>query len=81
MTVTAELAARPTLEVVRKIERQLEVNLEGVGDPKKDEFQKANSALLKQLKDRLATMKKSWPDAYATKTAVVIGDKFIIAKN
>jgi len=79
--VSAELAARPTLEVVRKIERQLNMNLEGVSDPKKDEFQKANSALLKQLKDRLATMKKTWPDAHATQAAVAIGEKFIIAKN
>ncbi len=79
--VSAELAARPTLELVHRIERQLNMNLEGVSDPKKDEFQKANSALLKQLKDRLATMKKSWPDAPATRAAVAIGDKFIVAKN
>ncbi len=79
--VTMELAARPALDVVRKIEQQLSLNLEGVGNPKKDEFQKANAALLKQLKDRLAMMKKTWPDAHATKTAVAIGDKFIVAQN
>jgi hypothetical protein len=74
-TVTTELAARPTLETIRKIERELNIRSEGV-NPKKDEFQKANAPLLKQLKDRLAAMKKSWPDAKATEEAVAIADKF-----
>lgn len=74
-TVTAEIAARASLESIRKIEQQLSVKLQ-TGDPKKSDFQKANASLLKQLKDKSLAMRKSWPDARATQEALLIAEKF-----
>lgn len=73
--VTSELTARPSLEAIRKIEKELNTRAEG-GNPKADEFKKANAALFKQIKDRLAAMKKSWPDTKATEEAVTIAERF-----
>ena len=74
--VAMELSARPALEAIRKIEKQLDARSEGVNPQKMEEFRKANAPLLKQLKNRLAAMKKSWPEAKATQDATAIADKF-----
>src|SRR5262249_46261776 len=66
--VSSELAARPALEALHKLEQQLAAK-PGADDPTKSDFQKSNAALLKQLKDKVATMKKQWPDARATEEA------------
>jgi thiol-disulfide isomerase/thioredoxin len=72
--VTAELAARPSLVAVQQLDTQLAAKL-GL-DKVSPEFQKANAALLSQLKSKVTQMKKSWPDAKATAEAVGIAEKF-----
>lgn len=74
--VTAELSARPALDAIKKIEQQLAAK-PGADDPMKPDFQKANAGLLKQLKDKVASMKKAWPDAKATEEAVVLGERYV----
>jgi thiol-disulfide isomerase/thioredoxin len=74
--VTAELAARPALEVVKQLDVQLAIR-PGADKATAPEFQKANAALLGQLKSKVAQMKKSWPDAKATAEAVAIAEKFV----
>lgn len=76
--VTAELAARPALEMVRSFEQQLASRF-GANDPKKPDFQKTNAALLKQLKDKVQQMNKAWPDAKSTQEAVAIAEKYGVA--
>ncbi len=73
--VKAELAARPAFEVVRQMDAQLAAK---VGEEKASapEFQKANADLLKQLKAKVAQMKKSWPDAKVTGEATGIAEKY-----
>jgi thiol-disulfide isomerase/thioredoxin len=73
--VTAELAARPALEAVRKVDAQLAAR-PGSNLPSAADFQKMNADLLKQLKAKVALMKKTWPDAKATGEAVAIAEKF-----
>lgn len=73
--VAAELTARPALEAVRKFDAQLAAR-PGSGMPSAADFQKANADLLKQLKVKVAQMKKTWPDAKATGEAVAIAEKF-----
>lgn len=74
--VAAELAARPSLEAVKKLEQQL-ANRPGADEPSKPEFRKANAVVLKQLKDKVAQMQKTWPDAKATAEAVAVGERFV----
>ena len=73
--VTTELAARPAFEVVRQMDAQLAPR---VGEEKASapEFQKANADLLKQLRAKVAQMKKSWPDAKVTAEALAVADKY-----
>ncbi|HEX3147205.1 MAG TPA: TlpA disulfide reductase family protein [Gemmataceae bacterium] len=71
--VKAELAARPALEKVKQIDQQLGL---GADDPRKPEWQKAHKEPLKQLKDKVSAMKKSWPDAHSTQEAVAIADRY-----
>ncbi len=73
--VKAELAARPAFEVVRQMDAQLAARL-GEEKPSASEFQKANADLLKQLKAKVAQMKKSWPDAKVTGEATGIAEKY-----
>ncbi|HEV3386545.1 MAG TPA: hypothetical protein VG097_17140 [Gemmata sp.] len=77
-SVTAEIAARPSLEVVRKIDFQLDSILDQNPNVKREEVLKANSQLLKQMKEKMSAMKKSWPDAKATEEALAIAQKFDI---
>jgi thiol-disulfide isomerase/thioredoxin len=77
--VAAELAARPSLEAVRKVDGQL-VLKDGADEPRKPEFQKANASLLRQLRDRVALMKKSWPETKATKEASEAIDRYGVAQ-
>ena len=71
--VRAELAARPALEVVKKLDVQLGL---GADDPKKPEWQKAHKEPLTQLKNKVQAMKKAWPDARSTQDAVAIADRY-----
>jgi thiol-disulfide isomerase/thioredoxin len=73
--VKAELAARQYMENVRKLDQQLGL---GADDPRKPEWQKAHAPVLKQLKDKVAQMKKVWPDAHATKEALEIADRYAL---
>ncbi len=77
-SVIVEIAARPSLETVRKIEFQLDSILEENIGAKKETVLKANSQLVKQLKDKMSAMKKSWPDAKATEEALAVCEKFDI---
>lgn len=71
--VKAELAARQYMENVKKLDQQLGL---GAEDPRKTEFQKSHAPVLKQLKDKVAQMKKAWPDAPSTKEALEIADRY-----
>jgi thiol-disulfide isomerase/thioredoxin len=71
--VKAELAARPALEVVKKLDQQLGL---GADDPRKPDWQKAHKEPLTQLKHKVQVMKKSWPDAKSTQEAVAIADRY-----
>jgi hypothetical protein len=73
--VVAELSAIKALEPIRKIDQHL-VMKAGADEPMKGDFQKNNATLLRQLKDRVQQMKKSWPDAKATQEAVAVGDRY-----
>jgi len=74
-SVTTEVNARQALEGVKKLDQQLNP---GAQDPKKPEFQKANAPLLKQLKNKTQQMKKSWPDARATKEALETAERYAV---
>ncbi|QJW97073.1 TlpA family protein disulfide reductase [Frigoriglobus tundricola] len=76
--VAAELAARPALEVVRQFDAQLSAR-PGSDVASAAEFQKGNADLLKQLKAKVAQMKKTWPDAKATGEAVAIAERYAAA--
>lgn len=71
--VRAELAARPALEAVKKIDLQLGL---GADDPRKPEWQKAHKEPLSQLKNKVQAMKRSWPEAKSTHEAVAIADRY-----
>ena len=73
--VKAELAARPAFEMVRQMDAQLAARV-GEEKPNAPEFQKANADLLKQLRAKVAQMKKSWPDAKVTAEAVGVAEKY-----
>ncbi|WP_020470565.1 TlpA disulfide reductase family protein [Zavarzinella formosa] len=74
--VTAELAARPSLEAAKQLASQLSARLGTGGDPSKPEFRKANAATIKQLESKVAQMKKTWPDAKATAEADALAEKY-----
>jgi thiol-disulfide isomerase/thioredoxin len=73
--VKTELAARPSIETVRQIESQLAAKPDA-DKASAPEFQKANAALLTQLRTTVTQMKKNWPDAKATSEAVGIVEKY-----
>lgn len=70
--VAMELAARPSLESIKQM-----IGKFGNADPSKPEFRKANSIPLKALENKLAQMKKSWPDATATSDASKLAEKYL----
>ena len=71
--VKAEVAARPALEAVKKLDQQLGL---GADDPRKPEWQKSHKEPLSQLKHKVQAMKRSWPDAKSTQDAVAIADRY-----
>lgn len=73
--VTAELAARPALAMVQQFATAL-AGQPGADKPTAPDFQKANMAILAQLKVKVAQMKKSWPDAKATAEALEIATRY-----
>jgi hypothetical protein len=77
--VAAEIAARPSLEAVRQLASQLAAR-PGADEASSAAFQKANAALLQQLRAKAAQMKKSWPDSKATADAVSIVETYAPAK-
>lgn len=72
-SVKSELAARQYMENVKKLDQQLGL---GAEDPRKPEFQKSHAPVLKQLKEKVSQMKKSWPDAPTTKEALELADRY-----
>src|SRR5262249_32050209 len=71
-TVVAELKARPVLDKIKAVDDALLTALKDA-DPKSPEFQKSQAAVLKQLQTAIKDMKKKYPDAKATASAVEIG--------
>jgi hypothetical protein len=45
-------------------------------DPKSPEFQKSQAGVLKQLQNAIRAMKKQYPGARATASAIEIGEKY-----
>jgi thiol-disulfide isomerase/thioredoxin len=74
--VQAELQARPHLEAIRKLDAALAPRVGPTVDPKGPEFQKAFARQVKQMRSRLAQMKKVAPDAPATAEATAIAEKY-----
>jgi thiol-disulfide isomerase/thioredoxin len=78
-SVANEIAARPSLEAVRQLAGQLAAK-PGADEAGVAAFQKANAALLQQLRTKTAQMKKNWPDAKATAEAAEIAETYAPAK-
>jgi thiol-disulfide isomerase/thioredoxin len=72
-TVKSELAARPALDAVKKIDQQLGL---GIDDPRKPDWQKAHKDPLTQLKNKVQTMKRAWPDSKSTQEALAIAERY-----
>jgi hypothetical protein len=77
--VQAELKARPSLKTIQKLDRELSARAGGKIDPKGPEFQRTFAVALQQMRQTLQRMKKSWPDAKATQTALALADKYLPA--
>ncbi len=75
--VQLELKARPSLLSIEKIEAELSTK-PGAYNPTLDYFRKDNAALLQQLQNGVTLMKKSWPDAQATKQALKTADRYAV---
>lgn len=75
--VAGELKARPTLDKLRTLDEAMTKAAVVRGDlePGTPEFKKAFAKELKQVETTVATMKKSFPDAPATKQAEEIADR------
>jgi hypothetical protein len=73
--VMTEVRARPSLDVIKRLDAALKPRAEEV-DPKGAEFQRAFAAPLKQMRTTLAQMKRTWPEAKATKEAVEIAERY-----
>src|SRR5262249_37849729 len=73
--VRTELQARPTLNLARKLDRELRGQA-GAFDPTSSSFQKKNALLLKQLQFNVQRMQKGWPNTKATEEAVRIGQRY-----
>jgi hypothetical protein len=73
--VALELRARKDLALVKKLDQQL-TSQPGSFDPTSSRFRQQNGVLLAQLRSRIQTMNKSWPNAKATEEAVRIGEKY-----
>ena len=76
--VAEELKARPSLESIRKIDAAL-APLAAKLDPKDPTFQRTNAFQLANLKNSLAAMQKTYPNAKATEEAVQIAFKYGVA--
>lgn len=76
--VVAELAARPALAALKKIETPLVGTADSARMP---EYTKMHGAVLKQIKAKVLEMKKSWPDSNATKEALEIAQRYAIELN
>lgn len=73
--VIGELTARPMLEKIRAVDSALQAVVKD-GDPKAPEFQKSQSAVLKQLQAAIKQLKKTAAEAPSTKEALEIGEKY-----
>jgi hypothetical protein len=73
--VAAEVRARAGLATIKKLDTELG-SRPGSFDPSQEKFRKDNAALLRQLEEGVATMKKSWPKARATEDAVRIAERY-----
>jgi hypothetical protein len=73
--VQLEIQARQALALVKKIDAELN-SKSGSFDPLQDRFQAQNAALIKELRESVLRMEKSWPKALATREALAIGRKY-----
>jgi len=73
--VQAELKARPSLDVVRKVDSVLQ-DVAGDKEVRDEAFQKAQANILKQMTSVIKTMKKTWPDAPSTAEALEIAERY-----
>ena len=73
--VMAELRCRPVLDKIKIVDDSLLAALKDA-DPKAPEFQKAQAGVLKQMQTAIRDMKKKYPDAKATASAIEIGEKY-----
>jgi hypothetical protein len=78
--VQLEMKARPALAVVQKMDTELN-GRPGSFDAKGERFRTENAAALKQMKDAILQMKKTWPTTKATQEAVRLGQKYALAVN
>jgi hypothetical protein len=75
--VAAEIRAKSTLELVRKLDVALSSRPQSF-DPSLSEFQRANADLLNQLKVQVEKLKKSFPDTKAAAEGVFVAEKFSV---
>jgi hypothetical protein len=73
--VALEVRARASLATIKKIDTELS-SRPGSFDPTQEQFRRDNAPVLRQLKDGVAVMKKSWPNARATEEAEHIAEKY-----
>jgi hypothetical protein len=73
--VAAELRARPFLDKVKALDAAL-AKLLGERDAKDPAFQKAAAAYLKQLRNLVVQLQRTYPNARATQEAVGLAEKF-----
>jgi hypothetical protein len=74
--VMAEVRARPSLEAIKKMGDQLSAAAGKDVDPKGAAFQRAFAPTLRQMRSKLQSMKRSWPEAKATREAAEIAEKY-----
>jgi hypothetical protein len=73
--VQLEIQARQALALIKKIDAELNSKA-GSFDPLQDRFQAQNAALLRELRESVLRMEKTWPKALATREALAIGRKY-----
>lgn len=76
--VQAEMKARPSLAKIQALDFAL-AERPTEEDTKTPEFKKKYAVVLKQMNSTLMTMKRNWPDAKATKSAIEICEEYDVA--
>ena len=73
--VGLELQARPTLNLIKKLDTELR-GRPGAFDPTSEKFRQKNLLALRQLQFYLQKMQKSWPMTKATEEALRIAGRY-----